>query len=70
MKTNTDRLKPTDPMPFGKYRGIAMEKVPHYYLLLLYNSYIEKAKTGEEIRGDSHSILLYVEDIGVKNLQP
>ena len=64
------RLRDTDPMPFGKYQGQPMEQVPDSYLLWLYNQYQEKIANGQEIVGDSHRVMLYIEDFGVKNLKP
>jgi uncharacterized protein (DUF3820 family) len=57
-------------MPFGKYQGIPMEQVPDYYLILLHAKYTEDAANGKEITGDSHRVLLYIDDFGVKNLKP
>lgn len=64
------RLRDTDPMPFGKYQGTAMANVPDSYLLWLYRKYQEDIKSGKEIRGDSHRLMLYIEDFGVENLKP
>jgi uncharacterized protein (DUF3820 family) len=63
-------LKDTDPIPFGKYQGTPMANVPDSYLLFLYAKYREEAASGKEIRGDSHRVMLYIEDYGVKNLKP
>lgn len=64
------RLTDQDPMPFGKYQGTPMSNVPDSYLIWLYNKYREEAGQGKEIRGDSHRVMLYIEDYGVKNLKP
>lgn len=32
------KLKDTDPMPYGKHKGIAMANVPASYLLWLYDN--------------------------------
>lgn len=64
------RLRDTDPMPFGKYQGKPMEEVPDSYLLWLHGHFQEKIANGQEIVGDSHRVLLYIEDFGVKNLKP
>lgn len=64
------RLTDTDIMPFGKYKGLPMEQVPDSYLIWLYTKYQEDAANGKEIVGDSHKVLLYIEDFGVKNLKP
>ncbi len=66
----TSKLRDTDPMPFGKYQGKTMEEVPDSYLLHLYGLFQEKIANGQEIVGDSHRVLLYIEDFGVKNLKP
>lgn len=64
------RLRDTDPMPFGKYQGIAMANIDDSYLLYLYNRYQEDIRAGKEIIGDNHRVLLYIEDYGVENLKP
>jgi uncharacterized protein (DUF3820 family) len=63
-------MKDTDLMPFGKYQGTEMANVPDSYLLWIYSKYKEEATAGKEIRGDSHRVILYIEDYGVKNLRP
>ena len=70
VKPDTSPLKDDSLMPFGKYQGFTMEKVPDYYLLLLYTKYKEEAAQGKEIRGDSHRVMLYIEDFGPENLKP
>lgn len=64
------RLRDTDPMPFGKYQGTPMANVPDSYLIWLYTKYKEDIKIGKEIIGDSHRVLLYIEDYGIENLKP
>ncbi|HAH35135.1 MAG TPA: hypothetical protein DCY95_01685 [Algoriphagus sp.] len=64
------RLRDTDPMPFGKYQGTPMANVPDSYLLWLYSKYKEQVAEGKEIRGDSHRVMLYIENFGVHNLKP
>lgn len=64
------KLRDTDPMPFGKYQGTPMANVPDSYLIWLYTKYKEDIKTGKEIVGDSHRVMLYIEDYGVENLKP
>ena len=65
-----ERLRDTDPMPFGKYQGVAMANIEDSYLLWLYRKYQEDVKSGKDIVGDSHRVLLYIEDYGVENLKP
>lgn len=57
-------------MPFGKYQGQPMANVPDEYLIYLYSQYMDQVRQGKEIRGDSHSVLLYIEDYGIENLKP
>lgn len=63
-------MKDTDLMPFGKHKGTPMANVPDSYLLFLYSKYRDEAAQGIEIRGDSHRVMLYIEDYGVNNLRP
>lgn len=63
------RLFQDDPMPFGKYQGIQMKYVPESYLLFLHGKYMEEVATGKEIVGDSHRVLLYVENFVIKSLK-
>lgn len=45
-----DKLKDTDPMPFGKYQGISMANVPAEYLIFLWDMDNFRYQSGKKVK--------------------
>lgn len=60
--TGITNLTDSDPMPFGKFQGVRMDKVSPKYLLWMNDNLVEREGKEKRLRDDEKAVMNYVQE--------